>query len=227
MNSAFTSSVFSGKKVTAMENRHVLLFRCMKYVVIKKTFVQKPCRDIAEIYLSIRSSIISFFSLHFKLFPQVSRVQNPELHTKATWNMSKKLALGWSWIQLDSEEATTEVAEVIQRVQLPWRCYSCWCVAAVAVQVSASGCSVECDTPCSWGDAGKIGGDGGNGDGDGAALSSGLSHTAAHSQHEVLFMYGPFMGLKCLHWMNYSLFSQVGKSVHSNSTSIIPQNACI
>lgn len=139
----------------------------------------------------------------------------------------QKMALGWSWIQLDSEEATTEVAEVIQRVQLPWRCYSCWCVAAVAVQVSASGCSVECDTPCSWGDAGKIGGDGGGGDGDGAALPSGLSHTAAHSQHEVLFMYGPFMGLKCLHWMNYSLFSQVGKSVHSNSTSIITQSACI
>lgn len=59
------------------------LCRRIKYA-IKKTFVQKPCRDIAEIYLSIRSSIISFFSLNFKLFPQVSRVQNPELHTKAT-----------------------------------------------------------------------------------------------------------------------------------------------
>ncbi len=33
---------------------------------------------------------------------------------------------------------------------------SWWCVAAVAVQVSASGCSVKCDTPCSRGDARKI-----------------------------------------------------------------------
>lgn len=88
------------------------------------------------------------------------------------------------------------------------------CVAAVAVEVSASGCSVECDTPCSWGNAGEIGGDGGNGDG--AASPSGLSHTAAHSQHEGLIIYGPFMGLKCLHCVNYSLFSLVGKLVHSS-----------
>lgn len=88
---------------------------------------------------------------------------------------------------------------------------SYWCGDAVAVQVSASGCSVECDAPCSWGDAGKIGGD--RGEGDGVASPSGLSHTAAHSQHEALFMYAPFMGLKYLHCMNYTWFSLVGKPV--------------
>lgn len=36
-----------------------------------------------------------------------------------------------------------------------------WCVAAVAVQVSVSGCSVKCDTPWSWSKAGKIGEAGG------------------------------------------------------------------
>lgn len=83
--------------------------------------------------------------------------------------------------------------------------------------MSASGCSLKCDTPCSGGDAGKIGGDGGVGMGgggadcDGAASPSGLSHTAAHSQHELLFMYGPFMGLKCLDRVNYSLFCLAGK----------------
>ena len=52
------------------------LCRSMKYAI--KTFVQKPCRDIAEIYLSIRPSIISvlfFFGPHFELFSEISGVQ--------------------------------------------------------------------------------------------------------------------------------------------------------
>lgn len=56
---------------------------------------------------------------------------------------------------------------------------------------------------------------GGGGGQDGVASPSGLSHTAAHSQHEGLYMYGPFIELKCLHCLNYSLFCPT----HTNSTS--------
>lgn len=92
---------------------------------------------------------------------------------------------------------------------------NCWCVAAVAAQVSASGCSVECDAPCSWGDSGEDRRVGAGGGGVGVASPSGLSHTAAHSQREGLYMYGPFIELKCLHCLNYSLFCPT----HTNSTS--------
>lgn len=92
---------------------------------------------------------------------------------------------------------------------------NCWCVAAVAAQVSVSGCSVECDAPCSWGDSGEDKRVGAGGGGVGVASPSGLSHTAAHSQREGLYMYGPFIELKCLHCLNYSLFCPT----HTNSTS--------
>lgn len=65
------------------------------------------------------------------------------------------------------------------------------------------------------------------GDCDGAASPSGLSHTAAHSQHGLLFMYGPFMGLKCLDRVNYSLFCLAGKlnwKMYSNGSPVAPQN---
>lgn len=81
---------------------------------------------------------------------------------------------------------------------------SWWCVAAVAAQVSVSGCSVKCDTPFSWGDAGKIGEGGGE---DGVASPAGLSHTAAPLRTvSMRVLYGPFMELKCFHFVNYSLF---------------------
>lgn len=41
---------------------------------------------------------------------------------------------------------------------------------------------------------------------DGLALPAGSSHATEHSVRELLFMYGEFMRLKCLDWVNYSLF---------------------
>lgn len=51
---------------------------------------------------------------------------------------------------------------------------------------------------------GSIGG-GQMGEDEETALSFGFSHTAAHSQHDSVFMYGQFMRLKGLHSMKYSL----------------------
>lgn len=102
----------------------------MKYAT--KTFVQKPCRDAAEIYLSICLLIISVLFPH-PLFWAISQgLQSTELWVALyrgimktpKWNVTKKRRKKNSFqfgegFRLTSEEATAEVAGVIQRVSVP------------------------------------------------------------------------------------------------------------
>lgn len=164
----------------------------------EKHLFKKLQHDIAEKYLSVHLLIISFFSLHF-FSPKCQECNSLSCIPKQREVCRRNGFWIWVWLGLGSTLA--EVVGHREFVSL-WENASYWCVAAVAVQVSASRLPLELKHALllrQWRKDRK-----GGMEGDGLALPSGSSHATEHSVRELLFMYGEFTRLKCLDWVNYS-----------------------
>lgn len=128
-----------------------------RMIYARKTFVQKPRRDAAEMYLSVHPSIISFFSLHFTLFFPGPWSATPWAAYQGDVKCVREMAfesarLGFSstpgWGRPGGYPGGSSPCEEMLTADawLRWQCR--WV---------RPGCPPKCDTPHSWGDAGKIG----------------------------------------------------------------------